>query len=317
MPGMGMRIAIFGQAPFGRDVTERLDEAGHEIVGVFTPPDSGRPDPLAVLAEERGWPLFRHKRFRKKGVAIDEIVQAYRALGAELNVLPFTTVILPPEITDHPPHGSICFHPSLLPAYRGGAALSWQIILGARESGVSVFHVTEGVDAGPLLIQRGGVVIEPTDTMASLYFDKLYPMGVDAMVEAVDRVASGTVEYTPQSEEGASEQGLIDDAVARIDWTRSAVEVDRLIRGCDPSPGASATLGAETLRLFGAALAPEGSNPGNAPPGTILTIDGAAMQVAAGGGGAVAVAKVRRDGGKKLTASEAGLAAGNRFDAVE
>jgi len=185
---MALRLAIFGQAPFGRDVAERLAAAGHEIVGVYAPPDGARPDPLAALAAERGWKLFRHKRFRQKGAAIPELVDEFRALGADLNVLPFTTVILPPEIVDLPKHGSICFHPSLLPRYRGGAALAWQIMLGEKESGVSVFHVTEGVDEGPLVVQKGGVVISDSDTTASLYFEKLYAIGVDAMVEAVQRM---------------------------------------------------------------------------------------------------------------------------------
>ncbi|MBY0395961.1 MAG: hypothetical protein K2X91_05735, partial [Thermoleophilia bacterium] len=94
---MPLRIAVFGQAPFGRDVAVRLAEAGHSIVAVHVPPDSGgRPDPLAEEAASRGWPLFRYKGYRRGGRAIEERVLEYRALGAELNVLPFTTVILPP-----------------------------------------------------------------------------------------------------------------------------------------------------------------------------------------------------------------------------
>ena len=151
---MALRIAVFGQAPFGKDVTTRLAEAGHDIVGVHVPPDGGgRADPLAAEAEARGWPLFRYKGYRRKGVAIPERVDEYLALGAELNVLPFTTAIIPPEITDHPEKGSLCFHPSLLPAFRGGNALAWQIILGATETGISVFQPDEGVDTGPLYLQ--------------------------------------------------------------------------------------------------------------------------------------------------------------------
>ena len=135
--------------------------------------------------------LLRHRRFRRKGQAIPELVQEYQSLDAELNVLPFTTVILPPEIVDAPRLGSLCFHPSLLPAYRGGNALAWQIILGATESGVTVFRPDEGVDTGPIVIQRGGVEIRPDDNTASLYFDRLYPLGVDAMAEAVASTPSG------------------------------------------------------------------------------------------------------------------------------
>ncbi|MEO2089942.1 MAG: formyltransferase family protein, partial [Gemmataceae bacterium] len=158
---MPLKIAIFGQAPFGRDVTTRLAEAGHEIVGVHVPPDGGgRPDPLAQEAEAQGWPLFRYKGYRRKGAAIKERVEEYLALGADLNVLPFTTVLLPPEIVDAPKHRSVCFHPSILPAFRGGAALTWQIIMGATESGISVFRPDEGVDTGPLYLQKRGVPIE-------------------------------------------------------------------------------------------------------------------------------------------------------------
>ena len=84
---MGLRIAVFGQAPFGREITEGLERAGHSVAGVYAPPDRGRPDPLAQLAEERGWRLFRYPRFRRKGKAIAEIVEEYRSLGAELNVV--------------------------------------------------------------------------------------------------------------------------------------------------------------------------------------------------------------------------------------
>jgi formyltetrahydrofolate dehydrogenase len=236
---MSLRIAIFGQAPFGRDVTTRLAAAGHEIVGVHVPPDGGgRPDPLAAEAEEQGWPLFRYKGYRRKGAAIAERVEEYLGLGADLNVLPFTTVILPPEIVDAPRHRSVCFHPSLLPAFRGGAALAWQIMEGASESGISIFQPDEGVDTGPLYRQVGGVPIEPTDTMASLYFDKLYPMGVEGMVDVVAEIDAGTARLEAQRSEGASFQGLVDDAVARIDWSEDVARVDRRIRACDPGPGA-------------------------------------------------------------------------------
>ncbi|MFT5444736.1 MAG: methionyl-tRNA formyltransferase [Myxococcota bacterium] len=306
---MGLRLALFGQAPFGREVTEGLAQAGHTIVAVYCPPEGSRPDPLAQLAEENGWPLFRYKRFRSKGAAIPEIVDEYRELGVDLNVLPFTTAILPNEITDAPEHGSLCFHPSLLPAYRGGAALAWQIILGAKESGVSVFKVTEGVDAGPLVVQRGGVEVAPNETMASLYFDKLYPLGVTAMLDAVAAVDNGTARYTEQDEQGASEQGLINDEAARIDWKLGAALIDQRIRGCDPSPGAIAELNGDKVRLFGArpeAVATDAS------PGTVLSIQGGAVKIACGDG-SVWVEKARTSEGKKAAAAELGVAEGDCF----
>ena len=306
---MSLRLAIFGQAPFGREVTEKLADAGHTIAGVYAPPGGGRPDPLAALAEERGWRLFAYKRFRKKGAAIPEIVSEYRELNVDLNVLPFTTAILPSEITDAPEHGSLCFHPSLLPAFRGGAALAWQIMFGAEESGVSVFRVTEGVDAGPLVVQRGGIAIEDHETMGSLYFDKLYPLGVEAVLEAVAAVASGNAQYREQSETGVSEQGLVNDEVARIDWKRPALQIDRQIRGCDPSPGALAELGGEAIRLFGARLEESESRE---TPGKILRAEGGSLQIACGEG-SISVEKARRPEGKKLPAAELGSVEDGQF----
>jgi methionyl-tRNA formyltransferase len=304
-----LKLAVFGQAVFGRDVLVRLAEAGHSIVGVYTPPEGRRPDPLAAEAESSGLRLFRHARFRRKGAPIAELVDEHRALGADLNVLAFVTVILPSEIVDGPPHGSLCFHPSLLPKYRGGNALAWQIIEGEAETGVSVFRPDAGVDTGPLVVQRGGVAIRDHHTAASLYFDELYEPGVAAMVEAVDRVADGSARYEPQDETAASHQGLVDDAVARIDWSRDAVALDRLIRGCDPSPGALALRGDEPVRLFAARRvdqAPSG------PPGTIAAFeDGRAIVEAAGG--RLSIGKVRVGGAAKIAAVESTLAIGDRL----
>ncbi len=308
---MPLRIAIFGQAPFGRDVTARLAEAGHEIVGVHVPPDAGgRPDPLAVEAETQNWPLFRYKGYRRKGEAIAERVEEYRALGADLNVLPFTTVILPSEIVDAPKHRSVCFHPSILPAFRGGAALAWQIMLGAAESGVSIFQPDDGVDTGPLYFQQGGVPISETDTMASLYFDQLYPMGVEAMVETVAGIDAGTARLTAQADQGASGQGLVSDEDARLDWdSNDAAKLDRQIRGCDPQPGAWARLGNERVRFYASRL--EVAQAADEIPGTILSIDETGLLVAARGG-LIRIAKVRRDEGK-VAAEHSGLNPGQRL----
>jgi methionyl-tRNA formyltransferase len=306
---MPLRVAIFGQAAFGRDVLARLVDAGHEIVGVHVPPDRGRPDPLAEEAQRRGLHLVRHARYRRRGEAIPELVTEHRALGAELNVLPYTTVILPVEIVEAPRLGSLCFHPSLLPRYRGGSAIPWQIILGEDETGVTVFRPDAGVDTGPIVVQRGGVRIADSDSAATLYFEKLYPLGIEAIVEAVARVAAGTVQATPQDESRASFQGLVDDAVARIDWARPAREIDRLIRGCDPQPGAHARLGGEVVRLFESRLLP-GPAPG--PPGSVLGLEQGRLLLAAVGG-RLAVARVRRGEGKKLPAPEAGLTTGERL----
>jgi methionyl-tRNA formyltransferase len=310
---MALRIAYFGQAPFGRDVLVRLLEAGHEIAGVYVPParPGGRADPLAEEAEKRGLRIFRHTAMRKKtGEAIPSRIAEHAALGADLNVLAFVTMILPAEIVAAPRLGSLCFHPSLLPKFRGGNALAWQIILGERDAGVSVFAPDAGVDTGPIVVQKGPVPILPHHTAASLYFESLYALGVEALVEAVARVADGSATFTPQDEARASFQGLVDDAAARIDWSRSAAEIDRLVRGCDPNPGAHARLGDRPVRLFGCTLA-EGFD-FTAPAGTVLGFDAQGARIAARGG-VLRVAKLKLADGAKLPAAEAGLAPGDRL----
>ncbi|RIL05120.1 MAG: methionyl-tRNA formyltransferase [Proteobacteria bacterium] len=310
---MPRRIALFGQAAFAKDVLVRLADAGHEIVAVYAPPSTGRPDPLAEEAEKRGLRSFRYKAFRRQGQAMPERVAEYATLGAELNVMPYTTAILPPEIVNAPPLGSLCFHPSLLPAYRGGAAIPWQIILGAEQTGVTVFVPDAGVDTGPIVVQKGGVAIAPTDNAASLYFDKLYPLGVEAVIEAVDAVDRGVARPRAQGEAGASFQGLVTDEVARIDWSRSALELDRLVRGCDPQPGAHAQRAdGAVVRLFDARLAQR--DPG-AEPGTVLGPDGGRLAIAARGG-VLMIGKLRVADGAKVPAAQAadaGVEAGARL----
>jgi methionyl-tRNA formyltransferase len=208
---VAVKIALFGQAAFGKEVLERLLAAGHQIVGVYAPPEGGRPDPLAEEAQTRGLRLLRYKRMRRKGRAIPERVEEHAALEAELNVLAYVTMILPAEVVEAPRHGSLCFHPSLLPRFRGGAAIPWQIILGERESGVTVFRPDEGVDTGPIVVQKGGVEIGATATAATLYYQDLYPLGVEALCEAVALVDRSEATPRPQDESQATFQGLVDD----------------------------------------------------------------------------------------------------------
>ena len=306
---MALRIALFGQAAFGRDVLARLQERGHEIVAVYAPPDAGRPDPLAQEAAARGLRCLRHRVFRRRGAAIPELVAEYRGTGAELNVLAFVTAILPPQIVDGAPRGSLCFHPSLLPRFRGGAALAWQILLGERESGVTVFRPDAGVDTGPIVVQKGPVPIRDGETAGTLYFERLYPLGVEAVVEAVDLVDSGRVRYAPQDDARATFQGLVSDAEARVDWSRPAEELDRQVRGCDPQPGAFAFRGDARVRLFDGRLLRRATS---AAPGSVLGVDGGRLVVAARGG-RLAIGRVRIGEGPKLAAADSGLAVGERL----
>ena len=309
---MTLRIALFGQAPLATDCLDRLLADGHELVGVFAPPDAGRPDALAARARELGLPLFQRRYFQKKsGEPIAATLESYQALGAELNVMASQTSFLPRAISDAPRHKSLCFHPSLLPRFRGGNAMHWQIIEGELESGVSIFVPDEGVDTGPLVVQKGGVAIASHETTGSLFFKKLFPLGVEALVEAVRLVDSGQAKPVAQDESRATTQGLVDDAVAALDLSRPAEELDRLVRACDPQPGATLKSGAQVVRLFDARL-----EPGDAgAPGTITSVDERGLCLALHGG-VLCVGRVRADGGKEPAqdfAARTGLAVGARL----
>ena len=307
---MALRIAIFGQAAFGADVLTRILEDGHDVVGAHVPPDRGRPDPLAEAAEANGVPLIRHRYFRRKGgAAIPSRIDEVRAWGADLHLMPYTTVILPPEIVDLPAHGSLCFHPSLLPRFRGGSAIPWQLILDEQETGVTVFKPDAGVDTGPIAVQKGGVPIEDRDTAATLYFQKLYPLGVEAVIEAARAVADGSVRYVPQDEAHATFQGLVDDGVAAVDWERPAREIFCRVRGCDPNPGARAALDGASVRLFDARLEPAA---GDAAPGSVLAIEEGRLRVALRDA-TLSLGKLRVGDAKKVPAPEAGIPAGARL----
>lgn len=310
-----LKIALFGQAAFAKDCLDRLLEEGHRVVGVFAPPDGSRPDPLAARAEELDIPAVKRRYYRKRtGEAIGAAVDEYSALEADVNVLAFVNVFLPSEIVDAPRHRSLCFHPSLLPKYRGGAALSWQIILGETESGVSVFVPDEGADTGPVALQKSGVRIEPSDTMGSLYFKKLYPLGLDAISEAVGLLDSGRLAPVAQDEAQASHQGLVDDEVARIDLERPAVEIDRLVRGCDPQPGAFLAWKGNPVRLFDTELGPAVGP----SAGSVVRIDESGLTLALAGG-SLRVGRVRAELGKEPArefAARTGLSAGDRFESA-
>jgi methionyl-tRNA formyltransferase len=311
---MALRIALFGQAPLAVDCLERLLAAGHTVAGVFAPPDGARPDPLAERAREHGLPVTQRRYFqRKDGSPIPAALDVYAKLAADVNVLASMTSFLPPEIADAPVHRSVCFHPSLLPRYRGGNALQWQIIQGESETGVSIFVPDRGVDTGPIIVQRGGVAIDADDTTATLFFKKLAPLGAEALADAVDMIDRGSVSLQPQDESIATHQGLVDDAAAAIDFARPAVEIDRLVRGCDPQPGALARFAGEPVRLFDARLLDPARD---VVPGTVLEIAPAGLRIALAGG-TLAIGRVRAGGGKEPAhafAERAGLVAGSRLE---
>ena len=185
--------------------------------------------------------------------------------------------------------GTIQYHPSLLPLHRGPSSINWAIIKGDSETGLSIFWPDQGLDTGPILLQKR-VEISPDDSVGSLYFNHLFPMGVEAILESVDLVAAGNAPKIVQDESFATYEGWCGADDARIDWSQDVTTVHNLIRGCDPQPGAWSMFNGERVSLFGSTIADIDSESSGA--GTIVNIDDSGMTVACSGG-AVRVKRVR------------------------
>lgn len=312
-----MRIVLIGQEAFGGKVLETLAGQGENIVGAFVPPgrEGGRPDPLKAAAEERGIPVFQFRRMRSQ-----EAIEAFKGLNADLGVMAFVTDIVPEAILEAPTRGTIQYHPSLLPRHRGPSSMNWPIIQGETETGLTIFWPDQGLDTGPVLLQKT-VEITPDDTLGSLYFDKLFPMGVDAMAEAVRMVAGGTAPKLVQDESQATYEGWCRSDDVIIDWNDSITSIYNQVRGSDPSPGAAATYNGERILLFRGSittgrLAPPGPPPGGKAPGEVTEVSDDGLSVAASDG----VLKVGRvqppDSGKVMApewAAAVGLRPGDMF----
>ena len=302
-----MRIVVHGQQAFGRSVLERLLERQEEVVGVFCAPDrDGRPDdPLKELALEKGLPLHQPGSWKTP-----EAEALLRSLEPDLCVMAYVTLFVPRPVLDAPALGTIQYHPSLLPRHRGPSSINWPIIQGDAKTGLTIFWPDEGLDEGPILLQKE-VDIGPEDTLGTLYFNHLSPMGVDAMLEAVDLVRKGEAPRIEQDHGQATYESWCRKADAEIDWSRPVAEVHNLIRGTDPQPGAWTTVGGNALKIFDCALAS-----GAGEPGEVVGVSEDGFTVAAAGG-AIRITRVRPHDDKKISAADylarGGLTQGTRF----
>jgi methionyl-tRNA formyltransferase len=242
-----MRIVCIGQAAFGEKVLQKLTERGEEIVAVYTSQDiAGKRNPLKELAILTGIPVFQPRSMR-----VPEIYEEYTRLKPDLNVMAFVTSILPDSILNYPKIGTIQYHPSLLPKHRGGSAINWAIINGETETGITIFWPDRGVDTGPILLQKE-VEITPDDTVGSLYFEKLFPLGIEALMESIELIKKGIAPRIPQDESQATYEGLCTEKDAIINWSAPIDRVYNLIRGTNPQPGATTYFHGKTLKIFDA-----------------------------------------------------------------
>lgn len=302
-----MRLALLGQQAFGRAVLDAFVNRGDTVAGVFVAPEKpgAKPDALHARALELGIPVWQFQRYGD-----EQALAALSGLAVDLGVMAYVTQFVPQSFVTIPKHGMIQFHPSLLPAHRGPSSINWPIILGKRETGLTIFRPVDGLDEGPILLQKR-VPIGPDDTLGSIYFDRIFPQGVAALLEAADLVLAWQAVERVQDETDASYEGWVRDAEARISWAQHVDVVYNLIRGCNPQPGAWTRMGEHrvqifdvqkhTVRTFGSV---RGLKPGQI---AAITADGFTVHLP---GGLIEVLRCRIDDGAKIAGKDAGLAVG-------
>ena len=291
-----MKLIVHGQQAFGKSVLEALLARGEMISAVYCAPDidGGRPDSLKVFAQDQGLPVYQPKSYKDPTVW-DQI----RSLEADLCVMAYVTLMVPEEALNAPRLGSIQYHPSLLPMHKGPSSINWPIINGENKTGLSIFWPDNGLDTGPILLQKD-VVIDPDDTLGSLYFNHLFPMGVDAILEAVDLVRDGTALRLNQDPAKGSYEGWCQRTDVEIDWAQSMDVVYNLIRGANPQPGAWTTLNGHTVTILDSKKAIGFANSG---PGSVVEVDADGISIGCVEG-AVRVEKFKPEGAGKMSAKE-------------
>jgi len=295
-----MRIVVHGQQAFGKAVLEALVERGENVVAVYVAPEKPgqKADPMKEAAQALKLPVHQPASYRKP-----EVWEQFGALKPDLQVMAFVTLFVPEAFLGIPTKGSIQYHPSLLPKFRGPSSINWPIIKGETETGLSIFWPDNGLDTGDILLQKK-TPIGPDDSLGSVYFDRLFPMGVQAMLEAVDLVKAGKAPRIKQDHAKATYEGWCGPENARVDWAKPWAQIHNLIRGCNPAPGAWTVCDGKKLQVFESkplpAIDPKGIG-GKMGEVVAVEADGFAVAVA---DGRIKVLRVRAEGGQKVAAGE-------------
>jgi methionyl-tRNA formyltransferase len=295
-----MRVAIIGQQDFGKAVLEAFLARGDQVAGVFCAPEKpgARADALKAAAQEKGLQLCQFASLKS-----DEARAAMKQLAADIGIMAFVLQFAPQDFVGIPRHGTIQYHPSLLPKYRGPSSINWPIIRGDTKTGLTIFRPTDGLDEGPVILQKE-TPIAPDDTLGTVYFDRLFPMGVKAMLEAADLVVAGKHRETVQDESQASYEGWCRKAEARLNWANHVDFIYNTIRGCNPAPGAWSMLGGAELQIFDARKhIARGFGAVKGKIGEVVEVTDKSFQVSAQGG-RIEVLRAKLGEGKKLAAAE-------------
>jgi methionyl-tRNA formyltransferase len=290
-----MKVALIGSQDFGKAALEAFLERGDEVVAVFCPPDNPKATKPEILKEATLAKGLVPLQFASlKG---PEAAEAMRNSGADICVMAYVLQFVPQELAKIPRLGTIQYHPSLLPKYRGPSAINWAIALGEAKTGLTIFRPSDGLDEGEVILQKE-VAIGANDTLGSVYFDHLFPLGIQALLEAADLVAAGKHQEVVQDEALANYEGWFDQAAARIHWSSHITQIHNLIRACNPAPGAWTMVGEQKVQIYDVkkhVTATYGAVKGK--PGQITAIGPESFFVACHGG-QIEVLKAKGAGGK-------------------
>ena len=292
-----MRIVFMGTPDFAVPSLQALIDAGHDVCAVYTQPDKpqGRKQiltapPVKTLALEHDIPVFQPNTLKNE----DEQARL-RELAPEVIIVVAYGKLLPKAVLDIPPHGCINVHGSLLPRWRGAAPIQWAVIAGDEMAGVTTMQMAEGLDTGDMLLTYETKVGEK-ETAGEL-FDRLAQSGAELLTQTLVKLD----EITPRPQDDAQScyAHMLDKQMAVIDWSKSAHEIDCLIRGLNPWPIALTTLSGERLKMFAAEKAA-----GNGEPGTVLEADPKKGLTVACGEGALKLTEIQLVGGKRMKATD-------------
>jgi len=308
-----MRVALIGSADFGKATLEAFLNRGDEVVAIFCPPDnpkSSKPEVLKEAAIAKGLVPLQFASLKSP-----EAAQAMIDSNADICVMAYVLQFVPQELAKLPRHGTIQYHPSLLPKYRGPSAINWAIALGEEKTGLTIFRPSDGLDEGEVILQKE-VAIGPDDTLGQIYFDHLFPLGIEALLEAADLVVAGKHQELRQDESQANYEGWFDANAAKIHWASHISQIYNVIRACNPAPGAWTTVGEQKVQIYdchkhvAATFSAVKGKPGEI---TQITLDSFFV---ACHGGQIEVLKAKGLSGKVSGAelvSELGLAVGQFF----
>jgi len=296
-----MRILFMGTPEFAVASLKRLVEDGHEICGVFTQPDKPKNrghklafSPVKEYAITQGLTVYQPLKMRD-----GEALGIVESLSPELIVVAAYGKILPEEILNAPPYGSINVHSSLLPKYRGAAPINWAILDGEAETGVSIMYMAKELDAGDVILQKS-TPIGPEENAQELTA-RLAQLGAEALSETVAALQNGTASRTPQDESRQTYASMLSKEMSPIDWTRSAHAVSCQVRGLIPWPCATTdVISGESMKLYAVTETGEGTK---AHPGVIVAAGKAGIDIACGDGKVLRVTELQAQGGKRMTAA--------------